>query len=76
MALGLWQMALVLPTRRRWRAKDAKGTQGGILDVVTGVWPGFAIVRQGSDPPVQNALDIRSLRACLKSGLRDNMLAL
>ena len=46
LSLGLLQMALVIQKRRRLGEKDAKGTQGGILDAVTGVGPWFAMVRQ------------------------------
>jgi hypothetical protein len=38
--------------------KDAKGTQGGILDAVTGIGAGFAMVRQCIDSSVQEALEI------------------
>lgn len=56
-SLGFLQMALVLQQRRRWGAKDAQGAHGGILDAVTGVWPAFALVRQGIDPSVHDALE-------------------
>lgn len=57
LSLGLWQRALGLQKRRRWRAKDATGTPGGILDAVTGGGPWFTMVRQESDPSVQQTLE-------------------
>jgi hypothetical protein len=54
---GLLQPALVLQKRRRLGEKDAKGAQDGILDGVSGVWPLLAMVRQWSDPSVQDALE-------------------
>jgi hypothetical protein len=51
-------MALVLEKRRRLGEKDAKGPQGGILDAVTGVWPWFAMGRQGIDASVQDVLEV------------------
>ena len=57
-SLALLQMALGLEKRRRWREKDAKGTQGGILNAGAGVWPCLAMVRQGSDPSRQDTLEI------------------
>jgi hypothetical protein len=52
---GVLKPTLVLQKRRRLGEKDAKGAQGGILDGVSGVWPLFAMVRQLSDPSVQDA---------------------
>jgi hypothetical protein len=52
---GMLQPALVLQKRRRLGEKDAKGAQGGLLDGVSGVWPLFTMVRQLSDPSVQDA---------------------
>jgi hypothetical protein len=49
---GVLKPTLVLQKRRRLGEKDAKGTQGGILDGVSGVWPLFAMVRQLRDPSV------------------------
>ena len=57
MTLGMLQLALGLQKRRRLGEKDAKGAQGGILDGISGVWPLGAMVRQLSDPSVQEALE-------------------
>jgi hypothetical protein len=54
---GVLQPALVFQKRRRLGEKDAKGAQGGILDSVLCVGPLFAMVRQLSDPAVQDALE-------------------
>jgi len=55
--LGMLKPALVLQKRRRLGEKEAKGAQGGILDGISGVWPLGAMVRQLSDPSVQDALE-------------------
>jgi hypothetical protein len=52
LALGLLQPALLLQKRRRLGKEDAKGTESGIGDTVSGVWPFVAIVRQGLDVAV------------------------
>jgi hypothetical protein len=49
---GVLKPTLVLQKRRRLGEKDAKGTQGGIVDGVSGVWPLLAMVRQWRDPSV------------------------
>ena len=56
-AFGALQPALVLQKRWRLGEKDAKGTQGGILDGISGVWPLAAMVRQLSAPSVQDVLE-------------------
>ena len=56
-AFGALQPALVLQKRWRLGEKDAKGAQGGILDGISGVWPLVAMVRQWSDPSVQDVLE-------------------
>ena len=57
LSLGLLKMALVRQKRRRLGEKDTTGAQGGILDAVTGVGPCFAMVRQCSDPSVQDTFE-------------------
>jgi len=52
---GVLKPALVLQKRRRLGEKDTKGAQGGILDGVSGVWSLGAMVRQWSEPSVQDA---------------------
>jgi hypothetical protein len=54
---GLLKLALVLQKRRRLGEKDAKGAQGGILDGIAGVWPLGTMVRQLSEPSVQDAFE-------------------
>jgi hypothetical protein len=54
---GVLPPALVLQKRCRWGEKDTKGAQGSICDGVSGVWPRFAMVRQVSDPSMQDALE-------------------
>jgi hypothetical protein len=51
-------MTLVIQKRRRLGVKDAKGTPGGILETITGIWPWLAMVRQCIDPAAQKALEI------------------
>ena len=58
LSLGLLQVTLGLQKRRRLGEKDTKGTPGGILDAITGVWPWFAMGRQCLDPSVQDAREI------------------
>ena len=53
----LLQGALVISKRRRLGQEDAKGTESGILDTVSGVWPGFARIRQGIDVSMDDALE-------------------
>src|SRR6266571_7304450 len=68
---GVLQPALVLQKRRRLGEKDAKGTQGSILNGVSGVGTRFAMVRQLSSPSVQDALeDIEASRVGHDSLLR------
>ena len=43
-SLTLVALALGLQKRRRWQAKDAKGTSGSVLDRVTGMGARFAHV--------------------------------
>src|SRR5206468_424605 len=57
MVFGALKPALVLQERWRLGEKDAKGAQGGILDGISGVWPLLAMVRQWSDPSVQDVLE-------------------
>jgi hypothetical protein len=47
---GVLQPTLILQKRRRLGAEDAKGTSGGILDAVAGVWPLLAMVGPLIDP--------------------------
>ena len=69
--LCVLQPALVLQKRRRLGEKDAKGAQGGIMDGVSGVGPLFAMVRQVSEPSVQDALEnIEASGGCHDSLLR------
>jgi hypothetical protein len=56
-AFGVLKPPLVLQKRRRLGEKDAKGAQGGILESVAGVGPLSAMLRQLSDPSVQDALE-------------------
>ena len=58
LALGLLQPALVVQKRWRLGKEDAKSTERGILDAVSGVWPFFARVRQWINVPVYDALEI------------------
>jgi hypothetical protein len=51
---GMLQPALVFQERRRLGEKDAKGAQGSIVDSVSGVGTRSALVRQVSDPSVQD----------------------
>jgi hypothetical protein len=55
---GVLKRAVGSQKRRRWREKEATGTPGGIPDGVTGVWPWLAMVRQGSEPSVQDTLEL------------------
>jgi len=48
---------LVLQKRRRLGEKDTKGTERGVWDGVTGVRPLFALIRQLSEPSVQEGLE-------------------
>jgi hypothetical protein len=50
--LGVLQPALVFQKRWRLCEKDTKGTQGGILDGVSGIGTLFAMVRQLRTPSV------------------------
>jgi hypothetical protein len=56
-ALGWLEMALVLQKRRRLGEKDTKGTERGVWDGVTGVRPLLAMIRQLSEPSVQEGLE-------------------
>jgi hypothetical protein len=58
LSLGLLEMALVLQKRRRLGKKDAKGTESGVCDGVTGVGPLWAMVRQLSEPSVHEGLEV------------------
>jgi hypothetical protein len=58
LSLGLLEMALVLQKRRRLGKKDTKGTESGVCDGVTGVGPLLAMVRQLSEPSVQEGLEV------------------
>ena len=71
MPFGVLQPALILQKRRRLGEKDAKGTQGSLVDGVSGVGSLVAMVRQWSDPSVQDALeDIEASRVGHDSLLR------
>jgi len=68
---GVLQPALILQKRRRLGEKEAKGTQGSIVDGVSGVGSLVAMVRQWSAPSVQDALeDIEASRVCHDALLR------
>jgi hypothetical protein len=54
---GVLKPTLVLQKRRRLGEKDTKGTQGGILDGISGVGTLFAMVRQVSGLSVQDVLE-------------------
>jgi hypothetical protein len=54
---GVLQPALGRQKRRRVRAKAATGAQSGISDGVSGVRTCVAMVRQGSEPSVADALE-------------------
>jgi hypothetical protein len=54
---GMLQPALVFQKRRRLGAKEAQGVQRGSVEGVLGVGTRFAMVRQGSDSSVQDALE-------------------
>ncbi len=55
--LGVLKPALVCPKRWRLGEKDAKGTQSGILEGVSGVGTLLVMVRQLLDPPGQDTLE-------------------
>ena len=53
--LGMLLSALGLHQRSRWSVKEAKGTPGGIVDGVAGVWPLVAMGGPWRHPAVQEA---------------------
>jgi hypothetical protein len=55
--LGVLQPALVFQKRWRLGEKDTKGTQGGLLDGVSGIGTLFAMVRQLRSLSVSDALE-------------------
>ena len=52
------ELTLILQKRGRLGQEDAKGTSGSVLDRVTGIGAGFAMVREVSAALVQDRLEI------------------